>query len=443
MQKKYAKTSYSKHVVVISLDAVSRYDFEDMSALPRLSSLRREGVCCLNVSSVLPAQTYTVHTSIVTGTTPDIHGITNNHPVQPGIPDAEQIWYTKRSDIKALPIYDAAIERGLKTASFLWPVTENSKIKYNLPEIAPLPGENQIIRILKGGSTFFLLSTLLRMYKKVRTTQPGLDAFNTELAARTIRTKKPHLTLIHLTNVDTVKHNSGISREEVLKALKIVDEQVGQIIEAVKSAGIFDRTAFLIVSDHGQVAVSKRVRLNNVLARAGLISVDENNKIKDYRAYSQTAGNGALISIKDNDPEIISDTEEVLNSIAKDPSYGIKWILKNDEIRESGGGSCYTFIIQGEYGIHFDDDITGYMNYDDFEEQNVPYATHGYIPAVEKEFGIEAVFVAGGYGIKKGVMLDSMSVCDYAPTIAALLDIDNFNTGSCSGRVLKEILTKS
>lgn len=439
MKKSTTHHPLAEYVVVISLDAVSKEDFEKVSTLPNLAKLKTAGSYSSHVATVLPAQTYTVHTSIVTGMHPRRHGIVNNHPLQPGVPAKNQSWYSYRHEIKAPVIYEAAQAKGLKTASFLWPVTEKSTISYNLPEIAAIPGENQIIRTLLGGSTGYLLTSLLKFRKQIATSQPGVDRFNTAYAAHTILKKKPHLTLIHLTNVDYVKHTTGLDAKAAEEALHTIDEQVGQIIEATQSAGIFDKTAFLILSDHGQLKVEKNVRLNNAFVRAGLITLDETGTITDWQAYAQTTGNGALITIKPKASYILEQVKQVLTELKADSRYGIQSILDEKQVTELGGGD-YAFVIQGTDGIHFSDSISNPADWDDFYDQDTPYATHGYTPLAEDTYGINCIFIASGAGIKQGIELSHASVLDYAPTIARLLGLDNFDVKECDGKVLTEIL---
>lgn len=426
------------YVVVISLDAVSKEDFDFLSTLPNLCELKNKGAFSSNVSTVLPAQTYTVHASIVTGMHPQNHGITNNHPLQPGVPNKNQRWYSCSSEIKAPLIYEAAKAKGLKTASFLWPLTEKSNINYNLPEIAPMPGENQILRIALGGSTLYLLSSILKFKDKISTTQPGADIFNTIYATYAIKKKKPNLTLIHLVNVDSTKHVTGMDSIKIKEGLITMDNQVGEIINATKEAGIFNETAFLIISDHGQIEIKSNVRVNNAFVRSGLITVNENNEITSWKAISQTTGNGSLITVKHNND--IEKTKEVLQQLSKNSKYGIKMVLDRTEIERLGGGKEFEFILQGNLGIHFSDEIVNPFEFNDFYEQKTPYATHGYTPLVEDELGINPILIASGCGIKNVGELSKVSVLDYAPTIAKLLNLDNFDVDKCDGTPLYDML---
>ena len=61
--------------------------------------------------------------------------------------------------------------------------------------------------------------------------------------------------------------------------------------------------------------------------------------------------------------------------------------------------------------------------------------SHGYLAS---DPDLQALFIASGRGIKRGVKLDSVSNLDLAPTIARLL---NLQMPDAQGRVLNEILS--
>jgi predicted AlkP superfamily pyrophosphatase or phosphodiesterase len=59
---------------------------------------------------------------------------------------------------------------------------------------------------------------------------------------------------------------------------------------------------------------------------------------------------------------------------------------------------------------------------------------HGYLSG---DSSMQAIFIASGAAIKKGVRLSQVSNVDIAPTIAALLGLD---MNSASGHTIREIL---
>ena len=72
----------------------------------------------------------------------------------------------------------------------------------------------------------------------------------------------------------------------------------------------------------------------------------------------------------------------------------------------------------------------------DFVTQVAAGGTHGYINTDPK---MQAIFIAWGAGIPKGVRLNSISNLDVAPTIAALLGLE---MKQAKGHAIPEIATQ-
>lgn len=218
-------------LIVISLDSMGFRDLNELREfVPHLDQLIKQGTWVKKVKGIFPTLTYPSHTSIITGQYPAIHGIVNNTKLQPRRESPDWYWY--RKDIKAMPLYDVAREAGMKTAAFLWPVTAGSKIDYNLAEIFPNRiWTNQVLVSLKASSPLFLYQMNHRFGKLRRgIKQPWLDDFVTACAADTIKNKQPDLTLIHLVDMDSMRHRNGVRSPQAKAALQRLDSRVAKII---------------------------------------------------------------------------------------------------------------------------------------------------------------------------------------------------------------------
>ena len=91
--------------------------------LPVFKSLLENGARVNTLRSVYPTITYTVHTSIITGTYPNRHGVLNNELPEIGVLTSPWQWFA--SSNKAPTLFKAAKKAGLKTAAVFWPVTGN------------------------------------------------------------------------------------------------------------------------------------------------------------------------------------------------------------------------------------------------------------------------------------------------------------------------------
>lgn len=427
--KKDSKTQ--KYLMVISYDAFSKDDWNLASSLPNLAELITHGAYSNQLTSVYPSLTYVVHSTMVTGLYPDKHKVFHNNPFQPFVEDKQQHWYWYRSDIKTPTIYDEIKKYGMKSAGILWPVTGKASIRYNIPEIRAVGRENQALKVLKNGSPLYSLKMEMK-YGKYRKgiMQPYLDDFSTMCAIDTIKRKKPNLLLLHLIDLDDAKHDAGIDSEEAKAAVIRMDKRLGELINAVKEAGLYEQTVFLIIGDHSQMNVRYKVRLNKLLQEHNLI-YEEDGKWK-WRAYIQGAGGTAYLHVKAGDLEAERIVLELLNNALSEEKYGIEAILYKEELSAYHVAEEYSYMIEAKRGYCFDDRLDGSIM-EDLKEKNQRYATHGYAP--DKPGYLSNLIIAGA-DIKQNHDIGTVRMVDIAPTMAKILGVD---FPGCDGRALNEI----
>lgn len=421
----------AKHLIVISYDAFSEDNWEMAKSLPNLSRLIRTGAYSTKLRSIYPTLTYVVHSTLVTGVYPNKHGIIHNNPLQPFVKEKNQKWYWFRDDIKVPTIYDAAKEANMTTAGILWPVSGKSSIKYNLPEIVAINGENQALKVLKNGNPFFSISMELK-YGRIRNgvQQPNLDDFSTMCAIDTIKRKKPNLLLLHLIDLDDTKHKHGTDSPEIQSVIKRMDKRLGDIIKSVEEAGILDDTVFLVVGDHGQFDVRYKVHLNNLLKEHNLI-VEENGSTV-WRAYFQSAGGSSYLHIKQGDKGAEKLVIQIIKNAMKEDKYGIESFYSRHELDNFNVHNSIKYMVEAKKGYSFDDSLSD-VTIEDLEHQGIKYATHGYLP---DKYNYKCNLIISGNKIRNEYDLGSIEMVDIAPTMAKILGI-NFN--NCDGRSLDEI----
>ena len=421
----------SKHLIVISYDAFSEENWELARTLPNFSSLLSLGSHSTKLKSVYPTLTYTVHTTIVTGVYPDKHGIIHNNPLQPFIRENQQDWYWFRKDIKVPTLYDAAKEKGLRTAGILWPVTGKASLRYNLPEIAAIKDESQVFKILKNGTPAFCISMAIRHGRSLQgPKQPYLDDFTASCAIDTIKRKKPHLLLMHLIELDDAKHRYGTDSIEVTRTVERMDKRLGCILRAVKDAGMSKDTVIAIVGDHGQFNVQKEVHLNNFLRDAGLITEDKG--VLTWRAYFQSAGGSAYLHIKPGDQQAQDVAAELMENMAADPANGIQRLYSRKELNDFHVDQSIKYMAEARIGYGFTE-VLGAQTIEDLNLQHIKYATHGYSP---DKPNYRCNMLISGPGIKQGYEVGDIEMVDIAPTLARILQLD---LNGCDGRTLDEI----
>lgn len=415
-----------RYMVVISFDAVSSEDIEVLNKLPNFNKLISDGVLIKNVESVYPTLTYPAHATIISGNYPQKHRIVDNTKLEAG--DKNPNWYWYRKDLQGDTLYDLAKRKGYTTCSLLWPVTGRSSITYNMPEIfAAKPYQNQIIMSAMAGSLKYQLDINKRFgHIRKGISQPELDDFVIEAAKYTIKSYAPNLTLIHFTDVDTHRHNCGYNCKNVTDALLRHDKRLGEIVDVLKEQGIYDKTTIVALGDHSALDVDKVIKLNKLFLDNGLIKVSGKGKIIDYKVICKSLDGSAYIYLKDNND---IDTKERVNSLLKerlDEFSEIEIILSGEEAMEIGADGNCSFMVEASRGYYFVDDIDGaYIEKIKEEDYGVvPHryrATHGYSPKIEN---YNTFFIASGYGVNKGLVIDGGKLINHGPTMAKILGLE-------------------
>lgn len=431
----------NKYVIVISFDAVSEEDLEFLSKQPNFSKLIKNGALIKNVESVYPSLTYPAHATIVTGKYPKNHGVINNTVLD--FKNDNPDWYWYRKYIKGDTIFDLAEKSGMKTCSILWPVTARSKITYNMPDNMPeifctKRYDNQILKSALAGSKIYQVNMNKRFgYLRQGLEEPYLDNFATEVAKKTIRELKPNLILLHLIDSDSQKHKYGIENKKVIESLKRHDERLGEIIESLKLAGIYEDSTIIALGDHSQINVNNVIKLNSILMKNDLINVN-GNKIKSYKAIAKSCDGSSYIYLKNkNDVETRKKVRDILNELKNKYSNVIEEVYNNEEIKNLGADINASFMIEAKRGYYFIDDFLGEAIEVIDESSKIKHklrASHGYLPSRDN---YKTFFIAYGKTIKKGVVLEKGKLINHGPTIAKILDID---LRDCDGIVEERIL---
>lgn len=252
-------------LLLISFDAVGDHLLPWLAQKPAIASFMHSAATVRDVDSIYLSNTYPVHASVVTGRPPCVHGLISN--TQP-FPQKYPQWCVEAEQIHAKTLWQAAADCGLRTASVLWPVTGGARsITYNLPEIMPRPGDNQVMLNLKYGSKAMQIRLWLRyrhLLQGIR--QPARDRFAAHCMADIIRRHRPDLMLMHFTCVDSLCHEHGEDRGRLAPALDMLDEGLALLLDAVD-----DDTSVIVFSDHAQLQVHTSICLNELLVSRGLL----------------------------------------------------------------------------------------------------------------------------------------------------------------------------
>lgn len=210
----------ANHVVLIGLDGWGAYSVEKAD-MPNLKKLMADGSYTLKKRSVLPSSSAVNWASMFMGAGPELHGYTEWGSQTPELPsrvvDEDGIFPTvfgllHRADPKA-----------------------------------------EIGCIYEWDGIRYVVDTLALTYDKhVAEASKEPDA-TARYAAEYIQRSKPNLVGVIFDNPDHVGHADGHDTPAYYQVLTKLDGYIGQIVEAVKAAGMLDDTVFIITSDHGGI----------------------------------------------------------------------------------------------------------------------------------------------------------------------------------------------
>lgn len=408
-------------LVVISLDSMGFRDLNELCDLtPNLAQLITKGTWVKKVQGIFPTLTYPSHTSIITGQYPAVHGIVNNTKLQPRRLSPDWYWY--RKDVKATPLYDVARAAGLTTAAFLWPVTAGSKIDYNLAEIFPNRiWTNQVLVSLKASSPWFLMQMNHR-YGKLRhgIKQPWLDDFITACAVDTLKNKQPDLTLVHLVDMDSMRHRYGVRSTEAKAALQRLDGRVARLVRATKDAGTYDHTNFVILGDHYQINVDRMIHLNQLFVKQGWVTPVEGKTTykNNWRVTAKTCDGETYVYVRGNVD--LGKVKQVIAGVE-----GVERIYDGAEAVKLGADPQCAFLVEAKPGYYFTDEVNRPAVVEAVDPASLGthdryHGVHGYGPNQPNYF-TTAVFA--GPDVNEGTTVDGAHLVDEGPTFAELLKL--------------------
>lgn len=267
-------------------------------------------------------------------------------------------------------------------------------------------------------------------------THPDTDDFLMRCAREIILKHQPDLIMIHPGNVDGYRHKNGVFNDRVFQGVQETDRFIGELMGAVEEAGLMDCTNFVLTSDHGQIDIKRVMKPNVLLQEAGLITLNEEGKIKDWKAVSQSGGTCAMVYLKDpEDKETYEKAYQVLKDAAEEGIYGFQSVFTEQETREKYHlGGDFAFVLETDGFTSFRDSAARpIVSTYEFDDYRYGRATHGHLP----DRGPQPIFSAKGPAFREGVTIERANLVDEAPTFAKVLGID---LKDVDGRVMEELL---
>ena len=210
----------AKHVILIGIDGWGTYSL-DKAKIPNIRFLMNNGSYTLRKRSVLPSSSAPNWASMYMGAGPELHGYCE--------------WGSQVPDLPSR-------------------VTNKNKI---FPTIFSVLRETdpqaEIGNICEWDGIRYLVDTLALNYDK-HVLEASKDSTATaRYAIDYIKNKKPTFVNIVYDVLDHVGHAAGHDTPAYYTKLEELDQYVGDIMQAVKDAGIWDESIIIVTADHGGI----------------------------------------------------------------------------------------------------------------------------------------------------------------------------------------------
>jgi predicted AlkP superfamily pyrophosphatase or phosphodiesterase len=200
-----------EHVVIISIDGL-RPDCALRADMPVLRGMLKDGAFTFWAKTTAVAITLPSHVSMVTGVTPQKHGIHWN----------EELPLSAAYYPKVPTVMELAARVGYRTAL--------------------VAGKRKFSTLDKPGT---MTDAFLPPAEK------GDNAMVLAAAVKIIEAHQPAVMFIHFPDADTVGHAKGWGSPEQIATLEATDGQLGEVLAALQRAGMRESTAIIVSADHG------------------------------------------------------------------------------------------------------------------------------------------------------------------------------------------------
>ena len=408
-------------VVFITIDGLPARALKDPRLpMPTLRKLQQEGAYAQAMQPINPTVTWPNHTTLITGVNASAHQVMANglitFPADGSAPEVKP-WTPKDELVHARTLYDALAEKGMSTGQVDWVAIYAAKhVQWTFAEQPDPDGAIARDLIAQGLVTREQVAEF-GDWRSEQSSPAWRDQIWTDAAIDILTRHTPNLLLFHLLQTDSLQHGYGALSPPAYAAFADADANIARLIDAARKANLLDRITFIVASDHGFTNYTHVIHPNVALVRQNLLQMEKGS----YRGDVWTVPEGGEASL------YIRDHAKRASLAPKLKAYfeklpGIAAVYSGDEAKRLG------LPLPGSSSQAPDLYLLPQPGYAFMEGTNEPLITdvaparggHGYL---NTDADMQALFIASGAHIRRGVELGAISNLSVAPTIAKLLDV--------------------
>lgn len=404
-------------VVLITIDGFPARALKDPRLpMPTLRKLQAEGSYAEAMQPINPAITWPNHTTLITGVNAAGHHVMANGLIT--LPDdggeiAVKPWVPKEQLVNARTLYDALAEQGMSTGQSDWVAIYGAKnVRWSFAERPTMDSPIVQELIAQGLVTSDQIATF-----NDDSSPAWRDEMWTDGAIDILTHHTPNLLLFHLLQTDTLQHQYGALSPAAYAAFAYADRCIARLIEAARAAGLLDRITFVIASDHGFTNYTHVIRPNAALVQQGLLQMQNGS----YRGDVWILPEGGEASLFIRDPAkraaLLPGLKHYFEHLP-----GVAALYPTEDAPRLGlptrnaSKQAPDLYLVAKTGYSFQDGIEPPL----VTDVDPARGAHGYL---NTDQDMQALFIASGAHIRKGVNLGQITNLRVAPTIAKILGV--------------------
>lgn len=210
----------ANHVFLLAIDGWAANVYERAN-IPNIKKIAKEGCFTLSKRSIMPSSSAPNWASMFMGVGPEIHGYTQWGSSKPEVPSQ------------------------ITNHNGIFPT-----VYYLLNDQQP---EKDVSVFYEWNGIQHLIDYNAVDYHKLTEYDNG-DL--SRQACEYIKNNKPNLMAVIWDGLDHEGHSSGWGSEKYMAKLEQIDSWIGEIIQAIKDKGLYEKSVFIITSDHGGINTS-------------------------------------------------------------------------------------------------------------------------------------------------------------------------------------------